>query len=217
MNKILVSDIIDLESGTYLLEFTNNATINIKGNVIIYINNSKISNLTINLKDKSILNLYKLNLNNNLVVDINQFNNTKLSYNETLINKLDNELIINNNILGNNNNSNISVRCLANNKKSIIKGNIFIKDNTLGNDAKEEIRGINNGGLVQIEPNIICHTNEVSANHLTTIGYLNKMEINYLRSKGITKNNAKKILLNAFIKSNLSEEFREILGGELSV
>ncbi len=217
MNKILVSDIIDLESGTYLLEFTNNATINIKGNVIIYINNSKISNLTINLKDKSILNLYKLNLNNNLVVDINQFNNTKLSYNETLINKLDNELIINNNILGNNNNSNISVRCLANNKKSIIKGNIFIKDNTLGNDAKEEIRGINNGGLVQIEPNIICHTNEVSANHLTTIGYLNKMEINYLRSKGITKNNAKKILLNAFIKSNLSEEFREILGGDLSV
>ena len=60
MNKLLVSNIINLASGFYNLEFNNKkATINITGNVCIYILNSNIEEIVINLDDNSILNVYK--------------------------------------------------------------------------------------------------------------------------------------------------------------
>lgn len=218
MNKLLVSDIIELNNGIYELNIkSNNLNINVSGNTTIYLINEIVSNLNINIKDNSILNIYKFNNNkeNNLNINVIQNNNTEFYYYESFINNMDNKLVINNNINGNNNKSNIIIRNICNKDNSDIIINLNIKDNTKDNIALEDLKGINNGGFIHIEPNIICNSNEVLANHLTTIGYLNIDDINYLMSKGISEFNAKKILLNGFIFSKMDEYIKKLLGGEI--
>ena len=217
MNKILVSDIIDLNTGSYILECTNNELdVNINGEVTIYLINEKLNEINIKLEDKSILNVYKYNkyCENSLVVNIDQLNNSKINYNEAFINNLDNELIINNNIIGNDNESVINVRNIYNDETSKIIINVNVLKNTINNIALEDLKGINNGGFIHIEPNIICESNEVSANHLTTIGSLDKRVLEYLMSKGIKESDAKSLLLKGFIFSNMDDDIKDVCGGE---
>lgn len=218
MNKLLVSDIINLNSGSYnLVCETNKAQINIEGEVNIYLYNEVLEELNIYLSDNSILNLYKFNnkKENNLTVNIIQNNNSTLTYNEAFINELDNKLIINNYLKGSNNESKINVRNISNKNNSEIIINVEVDKNTINNIALEDLKGINNGGFIHIEPNIVCLSNEVVANHLTTIGCLDNNILEYLMSKGISEDNAKTILLKGFIYSNMDEYFNKNFGGEL--
>lgn len=216
MNKLLVSDIINLDDGIYNLDFINkSSTINVLGNVIIYIVDKTIESLIINLEDNSNLTIYKYDklLKNDLNITINQNNNSSIFYNASYINEEDINLKIDNYITGNNNNSNIVIRNISNNNYSNMVINVEVFSNTINNIALEDLKGINNGGFIKIEPNIKCSSNEVTANHLTTIGTLDKESINYLTSKGINEINAKNILLNGFIFSNMDEYIKK-LGGE---
>lgn len=216
MNKLLVSDIINLDNGEYILNCQNeDISIKINGEVKLYLYNEKIDKLNIDLKDNSTLKIYIFNDNKaNLEVNINQNNNSKIYYNEAFINELNNKLIINNSIVGNNNESYINIRNICNKNKSEIIINVEIKENTINNIALEDLKGINNGGMVHIEPNIICLSNEVIANHLTTIGGVDKNSLNYLMSKGINEEKSKKILLKGFIYSNMDENFKKSFGGD---
>ena len=216
MNKLLVSDIINLDNGEYILNCQNDdINIKINGEVKLYLYNEKTAKLNIDLKDNSTLKIYIFNDNKaNLEVNINQNNNSKIYYNEAFINELNNKLIINNSIVGNNNESYINIRNICNKNKSEIIINVEIKENTINNIALEDLKGINNGGMVHIEPNIICLSNEVVANHLTTIGGVDKNSLNYLMSKGINEEKSKKILLKGFIYSNMDENFKKNFGGD---
>jgi len=217
MNKLLVSDIIDLNSGSYnLVCKENNLKINIIGEVNIYLFNEILNEINIDINENGILNLYKFNnkKENNLIVNINQNNNSKLNYNEAFINELDNKLIINNYIKGNDNESKINIRNISDDNNSEIIINVEVDKNTVNNIALEDLKGINNGGFIHIEPNIVCLSNDVVANHLTTIGSLDKNSLEYLMSKGISEDNAKKILLKGFIYSNMDEYFIRNFGGE---
>ncbi len=213
MNKLLVSDIIDLSTGTYLLKCLNNKLkITTNGDITIYIINELINNLDILVNDNSNITVFMINKNNpnNIDININEGNNTKIDFNYTFINHKDNTCVINNNIKGNNNNSNINIRNISNIGLSKIINNVYIDKLTKNNIALEDLKGINNGGLVHIEPNIICLSNEVEANHLTTIGGLDKDSLNYLMSKGINKDNAKELLLKGFIYSNMDEYIKSV-------
>ena len=208
MNKLLVSDIMNLESGSYDLDIQNkDANITINGDVTIYLINQIINKLNIELLDNSSLNIYKYNQNKDydLEININQNNNSTLNYNEAYLNDNDNKLIINNNINGNNNKSNINIRNISNNNESNIIINVNIKKDTINNIALEDLKGITSGGFIHIEPNIICESNEVEANHLTTIGNIDERLLNYLMSKNISLDNAKKLILKGFIYSNMDE------------
>lgn len=216
MNKLLVSDIINLNEGIYNIDFKGNKSIiNVSGNVVIYIINQVINELIINLENESKLTIYKYDklLKGNIKIKINQKHNSNIEYNSSYISEEDVNLTINNDILGNNNNSNIVIRNISNNNYSNIVINVKIKENTINNIALEDLKGINNGGFIKIEPNIICNSNEVTANHLTTIGILNQDEVNYLMSKGISEEKVKEILLNGFIYSNMDDYIKN-LGGE---
>ncbi len=214
MNKLLVSDILNLDDGTYLLEFTSlRSKLIIKGNVTLYIINSNINYLDIEIKEESNINIYHYNKNNNLLINIYQTNNSSINYNESFINNNDTLLEINNYIDGNNNKSNIIVRNISNKGNSTIISNLFIKENTINNDAIEDLKGITNGGLIHIEPNIVASSNEVIANHYTTIGSLDINSINYLLSKGINIDDATKLLLNGFKYSNM-DNYIKSFGGE---
>ncbi len=213
MNKILVSDIINLCNDSYIVNIKNDdIKINVKGNVKLYLINEKIGNIDINLEDDSFIDIYVFNKNveKNMVFNINQNNNSHFNLNISIISNEKREIIVNNNIIGNNNNSMIKSRMISN--KEIIKMIINVKvfKDTLNNIALEDLKGVNNGGCVHIEPNIICLSNEVSANHLTTIGSLNKEEVDYLMSKGLNEDIAKKIMLKGFIYSNMDQYIKDL-------
>ena len=217
MNKLLVSDIIDLNTGDYILECKNKRlNINIKGEVTLYLKNQILNELNIKITDNSILNIYQFNnkVESNLIVNVNQNNNSKLNYNQSIINELENNLIINNNIKGNNNESKINIRNICEDNESKIIVNVEIEKDTINNIALEDLKGINNGGFIHIEPNIVCLSNDVIANHLTTIGSFDQDVLHYLMSKGITLNIAKILLKKGFIYSNMNEYFKKNLGGE---
>ncbi|MBE6156242.1 MAG: SufD family Fe-S cluster assembly protein [Firmicutes bacterium] len=220
MNKLLVSDIIDLNNGNYKLACqSTKLIIRINGEVNIYFNNEVLEYLDIYLNDNSILNIYKFNnkKENNLIINIYQNNNSKLNYNEAFINERNNKLIINNHINGNDNESLINIRNISDKNNSEIIINVEVAKNTINNIALEDLKGINNGGFIHIEPNIVCLSNDVSANHLTTIGSVDNASIDYLMSKGISLENAKKILLKGFIYSNMDEYVKKNFGGEDNV
>ena len=217
MNKILVSDIINLENGEYDIQpESNQLTLNIKSRVTIYIINEKLNKLDINLKDNSNLNLflYNKNIQDTLLVNINEFNNTKINFNASVINNCNFSMEINNTLKGNDNESNINIRNISKNGNSMIKINVYIDEKTVNNIALEDLKGINNGGFIHIEPNIICKSNEVNANHLTTIGSISKDLLDYLMSKGLNKENATNLILAGFQYSNMDNYIKEKNGGE---
>ena len=213
MNKILVSDIIDLNNDSYIINSKNNKIVlNILGNVKVYLINEVIDDITFDVKEKSNLDIYLFNknVNNNLVVNIKERNDSLVNLNFSIINNANRELIVNNDMIGNNSKSVIKGRIISNKDliKVIINVNVF--SNTLNNIALEDLKGINNGGFVQIEPNITCLTNDVSANHLTSIGNLNKDMVSYLMSKGLNEQNAKNLMLKGFIYSNMDEYIKNL-------
>ena len=217
MNKLLVSDIINLNDGEYDLDIqSNKLNLIIDGKVKIYITNTVLNELNIDLNNNSQLDFYMFNnnINNNLIVNIKQMNNTVINYNDSIINNNCNKLVINNDIKGNNNKSIINVRNISNNNDSNIIINVTVFKDTINNIALEDLKGITNGGFIHIEPNIICESNEVEANHLTTIGPISKDLINYLMSKNISEKNAINILLKGFKYSNMDEYIKRIIGGE---
>ncbi len=217
MNKLLVSGIINLDSGSYILEFNNeDVTININGEVNVYIVNEDIKKIIFNLEDGSKLNIYKYDnvLKNNIDIIINENNNTSVNLNNTYINESNVEVKIKNYINGNNNHSNINIRNVSNKDNSNLIVDVYIKENTINNTALEDLKGLVNGGFIHIEPNIMCSSNEVVANHLTTIGTFNNTELEYLMSKGLSIESSKELLLKGFIYSNMDEFMKNLLGGD---
>lgn len=217
MNKLLVSDIISINEGIYCLSCLNkDIKLKINGEVKLYLINENLNKLDIDLHDDSDLNIYIYNINieNNLEVNINQNNKSKIHYHESIINKDNFKLVINNYIKGNDNESYLNIRNISKDKKSEIIINVEIAKDTINNIALEDLKGINNGGFVHIEPNIVCLSNDVVANHLTTIGGVDKNSINYLMGKGIKEEECKKILLKSFIYSNMDDYIRKSFGGD---
>ena len=54
-------------------------------------------------------------------------------------------------------------------------------------------------------------SNDVIANHNSTIGNINKDYLFYLNSKGIENDNAKKLIISGFLKSILNSDMNEII------
>ena len=96
------------------------------------------------------------------------------------------------------NNNNVSVCVRANN-------------NTFGNEIIENLKGLCENGSIIIKPILKIDTNEVSASHFVTIGPLDEKLILYLESKGINKENAKKILKKSFIYNIFNDDFISLL------
>ena len=66
-------------------------------------------------------------------------------------------------------------------------------------------------GDSKIIPNLIIDTKEVIANHSAFIGTLNKDDIAYLMSRGITKQNAKKLLMKSILLSKMSLNIEDFI------
>lgn len=212
MNNIIVKEEINnIENCTCKINILcKNATLNIKGNVEIYEDiEYKCNNLTINILEGSTLSYYMYNDNNEeqKQITINNYNNSVNNFNYSFKATTDCSFNIENNIIGNDIKSEIKIRAIANNNAKIdITSNGKVLENTENNIFSEDIRGLNlDEGFVTIKPNLYVFSDSVIANHNTTIGNIDKNYLFYLQTKGIEKEEAKKLIINGFINSILNK------------
>ena len=218
MNKIVVDKekltVTDVASNLDIKPC--NLTIDCFGKNLLIIKNKNNLNLNIIMEDNSFLDILIYNmdkLGNNKVV-ITQNNNTTINYYEAFQSKDLTSEDITNVLLGNNNQSNLKIRCISKNKN--IKINVLAEalKNTKNNEITEDVKGINDGGKITIQPNMEINTQEIMANHFVTIGGISKDNLFYFQSKGISLPKAKELILEGFLKG-IFTEYQDILwGGE---
>ena len=212
MNKIIVDTReFNLNLDEYLfLDIKRDSIINIK------INNDKLNKLLIFTKNNKVIINIKINDNGNLEINnlginscidynINIMNNSNLVIVDSILSELDSINNINIKNIGNNNNSLIYTNGinLSNNKLYFnLNGNV-IKD-SINSVITENSKIINiQDGDSKIVPNLIIDTKEVIANHSAFIGTFNIEELCYLMSRGISKENAKDLLLKSIILNGM--------------
>jgi len=222
LNKIIIDreDVL-LDDFNGEIEFkVNKAILTIKGHTILkeWIKSNELD-LVINLDDNATLEHNRFGLvdkHNNKII-INQNNNSKVIYKEAFIANNDCNIKIENNILGNNNISEVVVRATSKNDcKVTIDATLNVLKDTYNNEVKEDLRGLEtNESKITIIPNMLVSSSEVIANHNVTISNVNEENLFYLSSKGLSKNVASKLLETGFLISifdeGMKEEIKEII------
>lgn len=219
-NNILV-DNISLFDEILSLEDESISKVEINGNCSLNIFDKEIKELNIIVNDNSslIVNYFsKVNINNCLI-DIKVKSNSSCKFNYAFINEDDYDLKFNTDFLGVNSSIIINVNSLNDKGNANIDVDGYVKKDNINNYLDENIRVINiNGAKASGKPNMYIDTSLVVANHNTVIGNINKDELFYLMSKGLSKDKAIKLICDGFIVSNISDnemivKIKEYLNG----
>lgn len=197
---------LEKNSSLELLMFNSNAKVqcNLNENSKLVIYNIAFSkdhyeiNLNIDLNEKEsnvhIINLYLGINNSNLVSNIliNHYSkDTKSLLDTYAIAKNESHLTLNN--------------------------NAYIKNGMKNSDARQMTRGLNlsKKASVKAQPNLLIDEYDVVASHSACIGSIDKEELFYLMSRGLTETQAKEMVILGFIEpilSNIkSEELQQII------
>lgn len=210
MNKLLVVE--------GKLDNLNNARITENTKAHAYITDE--NNITVTIDENVVFRIDMINiLKKDLKININLAHNSKLYWNQLLLNTGDNKIDVTVSLLGNNCKSFLKIRGINETKES--KLNLvcdgIIKDGTIDTELIEDLKGlILNEDTIKISPNMIVNTSEVMANHFVTIGPINEEELFYLMSKGLSEELARKLIKKAFMESILSEELKNIWNKEVN-
>ena len=217
MNKILVKeDNIVLDNEIVELEFkTLKCNLTIKGSVWINdLNNNNLEELNITLLDGSRLlyNKYTKDIKN-LKINILENNDTKLEFNYSLYQSIKASIILDSKVLGNNNKCSMNVYGVSDKDGAIVvNATGSVLENIKDNDLLENIRILMlNDSENVIVPNLLVGSNEVSVNHNATISSLDTNYLYYLNSKGLSYEDAKKLIVKGFLKSKLKLRKKEEL------
>lgn len=215
MNKILVKeDNIVLDNEIVELEFkTLKCNLTIKGSVWIDdLNNNSLEELNITLLDGSRLlyNKYTKDINN-LKINILENNDTTLEFNYSLYQSIKASIILDSKVLGNNNKCSMNVYGVSDKDGAIVvNATGSVLENIKDNDLLENIRILMlNDSENVIVPNLLVGSNEVSVNHNATISSLDTNYLYYLNSKGLSYEEAKKLIVKGFLKSKLKLRKKE--------
>lgn len=217
MNKILVKeDNIVLDNEIVELEFkTLKCNLTIKGSVWIDdLNNNSLEELNITLLDGSRLlyNKYTKDIKN-LKINILENNDTTLEFNYSLYQSIKAGIILDSKVLGNNNKCSMNVYGVSDKDGAIVvNATGSVLENIKDNDLLENIRILMlNDSENVIVPNLLVGSNEVSVNHNATISSLDTNYLYYLNSKGLSYEDAKKLIVKGFLKSKLKLRKKEEL------
>lgn len=217
MNKILVKeDNIVLDNEIVELEFkTLKCNLTIKGSVWIDdLNNNSLEELNITLLDGSRLlyNKYTKDIKN-LKINILENNDTTLEFNYSLYQSIKASIILDSKVLGNNNKCSMNVYGVSDKDGAIVvNATGSVLENIKDNDLLENIRILMlNDSENVIVPNLLVGSNEVSVNHNATISSLDTNYLYYLNSKGLSYEDAKKLIVKGFLKSKLKLRKKEEL------
>ena len=221
MNKLLVVEDKSINSGEYILDIKKDVSLNINGNVVIHDINSDNKWLDIIIENNCNFDLYHVKkLQNDYYIHITLLNNAILNLNMLILNENNHQVKVDIDMTYDNSIASTHVRALNiqdnSNLDVIFKG--YIKEKTKGNELVEDLKGllVRNNDTIKISPIMIVDTNEVLANHLVTIGNFNTEELFYLESLGLSEKMAKDMLIESFMKQNMSEVELEFLklGGD---
>lgn len=212
MNKLLVKEgILSINNSLNDLDIkTNTLTLEISGNVCINdINNNTNLDLKIIMAKGSHLlyNRYNESINK-FNLDIEIMDESYVEFNYSLKTLTESNINLNANIAGDNNVSHINFHGLTDDK-GIIKNIATSKvcENTKNNEVLENLRIVTlNDAENMIVPNLLVRSDSVNAIHNTTISSVDKDYLFYLNSKGINNEDATKLIVDGFLKSNLKEK-----------
>ena len=204
MNKIVLDkEKKELENVEGIIEdISNLKELVFKGNNKVILKPINDINLNIILNDEATLDL-SLFLEDTILntkLYIIQENNTKFILKESISsnNKINVQII--NKVKGYNNTSNIKLRCISFKENMQISVLADVSKESYNNEIIEDIKGLNEGGIVSILPKMEINTNEVMANHYVTIGKVSNTDLFYLKSKGLSETVAKNLILKGFLK-----------------
>jgi len=221
MNKITVTkeEYIELKDNAVDLDINvPKLTLNVKGKVLINelsIKENENTELTINVEPQSSLVYNRFLIHNimNNKITINQEHLSSVIFNYSFIAKDKCHLTIDTNLNGDDNESEINIKAVTElDGAATIIGTADAKEKIKNNNLIESIKVLvlNNEESVCI-PNLLVATNDVIVNHACTISPVDQNELFYLESKGLSKEQATKLIKNGFIVGNLSinEEIRQ--------
>ena len=208
-NIVLDNEIVELEFKTLKCNLT------IKGSVWINdLNNNNLEELNITLLDgsKLLYNKYTKDIKN-LKINIQENNDTTLEFNYSLYQSIKASIILDSKVLGNNNKCSMNVYGVSDKDGSIVvNATGSVLENIKDNDLLENIRILMlNDSENVIVPNLLVGSNEVSVNHNATISSLDTNYLYYLNSKGLSYEDAKKLIVKGFLKSKLKLRKKEEL------
>lgn len=206
-NIVLDNEIVELEFKTLKCNLT------IKGSVWIDdLNNNSLEELNITLLDGSRLlyNKYTKDIKN-LKINILENNDTTLEFNYSLYQSIKASIILDSKVLGNNNKCSMNVYGVSDKDGAIVvNATGSVLENIKDNDLLENIRILMlNDSENVIVPNLLVGSNEVSVNHNATISSLDTNYLYYLNSKGLSYEDAKKLIVKGFLKSKLKLRKKE--------
>ena len=234
-NKIIPFDNTDVILNNNIITFTNNGdyyleyitsnkvniTISVEDNVCVhlfeYSNNNDINtNITYNLGKNSSLIISKFYYNDNTNEEINIYLNKKnanIKYNFSSISKNHDNYLINIYHNDSTTNSDIFNRTIAKeNSSNTFDINSYVENKILDCYLNQSTKIITLGDSNnKINPNMFTHDNSVTAIHASVSGNVNEEELFYLMSRGISYNEAIKIIIKGIILSNINPnmEYRE--------
>ena len=230
MNKITITkeDLLELKDNVVDLDINvNKLTIKVKGKVLINelsIKEDENLDLTIDVEPQSSL-IYNRFLIHNIMnnrITINQDHQSSVNFNYSFIANDKCHLTVDTNLCGNDNESDINVKAVTEKDGSAtIIGTADAKEKIINNNLIESIKVLvlNNEESVCI-PNLLVATNDVTVNHACTISTINKNELFYLESKGLSEEDSIKLIKNGYLIGNLSinddikEEILKMIEGE---
>jgi hypothetical protein len=133
--------------------------------------------------------------NNSIKISLN--NNTSLKVFHTF--DIDSEFVLNLDtvMLGNNNLCDIHISGIT---RNLVKLNIdgIVNSNTENNTLNESIKVLTRGGKVISSPMLHVSTKNVLANHGNSISNIDKEQLFYLMSKGITKDKSIELIEDSY-------------------
>jgi len=149
---------------------------------------------------KFIINHYVEIKDNNMIINVEQNNNSEFIYNHRFKNIGNYNIEININMNGNESKNLINIRGLSDRGKTNIIVDGSVKENTINNVLDEKIKMLNiNNGKSSVLPNMFINTKNVIANHSVSITDIDEDYLFYLNSKGIDNNKAKELIINGFL------------------
>lgn len=197
-----------LDGVNYQLNTTTDV-FDVTGSVKVFIVNKDVKDLKFNMTDSSILEIINFSeIASDTKIEINMHNNSTFKYVSNIDVSASYKLNIFLNMLGNNSLSDIEISGVVSGS-SDISVNSFDEVGTIDNTIDENIRILNDGGKVHVEPILRVGSRNVIANHSNSITDVNSDYLFYLKTKGITEYVARKIIIDSY-KYGLVSKYEEL-------
>lgn len=217
MNNILVeNEVMEFNNENVNIDLNvSKVIIDIKNKVVINDLNTSWKDLEIvfNIKENSSLelNVFKNNAQINYNLIVNMENNSEFIGNIAYVITENSKIFIQTNMNGSNIKNILKTKCITQDKGSVdiqVDGNVL--ENTINNIMQEDVRILNlNNFENKIKPNMLVSSNEVQADHFTTMSGINSDELFYLKAKGLDNETATKLLEKGFVLEIFNDEIKK--------